>query len=102
MRYFPITLCAAILLAGCGRVSTVSAEGKPAGVSDPVNRSREADDTARFLAGMPGNTGSPFANFENDDVWKQHRSLVDAAWRKADGELLQGLREFQSQELKTP
>ncbi len=90
-----------ILLAGCGRVSTVSAEAKHAGVRDPITRSREADDTARFLAGMPGNPGSPFASLENDDVWKQHRALVDAAWRKADGDLLQGLREFQARELKS-
>jgi hypothetical protein len=100
-RYVPLALCLTIFLAGCGRVSTVSAEGKPAGVNDPVNRSREADDIARFLAGMPGTKGSPFANLENDDSWKEHRTLVDAAWRKADGELLQGLREFQTQELKT-
>jgi hypothetical protein len=90
-----------VLLAGCGRVSTASAEAKPAGQSDPVNRSREADDAARFLAGMPGNPGSPFLSLENDDVWKEHRDLVDAAWRKADGDLLQGLREFQTQELKS-
>jgi hypothetical protein len=87
-------------LAGCGRVSTASAESKPAGQSDPVTRSRAADDTARFLAGMPGNPGSQFANLEEDKVWLQHRDLVDAAWRKADGELLQGLRAFQAQELK--
>jgi hypothetical protein len=49
---------------------------------------------------MPGNPGSPFAKLENDDAWKEHRDLVDAAWRKADGDLLQGLREFQAQELK--
>jgi hypothetical protein len=89
-----------LLLAGCGRVSTASAESKPQGQNDPVTRSRAADDTARFLAGMPGSEGSPFAALENDDVWKQHRDQVDAAWRKADGELLQGLREFQAQELK--
>ncbi len=90
-----------IVLAACGRVSTVSAEAKPDGQSDPFNRSRQADDTARFLAGMPGKTGSPFASLEQDDVWKQHRDLVDAAWHKADGDLLQGLREFQAQELKS-
>src|SRR5580658_6276647 len=89
------------LLAGCGRVSTASAEAKPAGTSDPVTRSREADDTARFLAGMPGKMGSPFASLENDEVWQEHRELVDAAWRKADGDLLQGLREFQARELKS-
>ncbi len=89
-----------LVFAGCGRVSTASAESKQAGQSDPVTRSRAADDTARFLAGMPGNSGSPFAKLEDSDVWKQHRDQVDAAWRKADGELLQGLREFQSRELK--
>jgi hypothetical protein len=88
-----------ILVAACGRVSSVSAEAKPAGAPDPVTRSRAADDIARFLAGMPGKEGSPFASLENDDVWKQHRAQVDAAWHKADGELLQGLRQFQSQEL---
>jgi hypothetical protein len=96
---FVLTLCFTVL-AGCGRVSTASADGKPA-ASDPIIRSRDADDTARFLAGMPGNPGSPFASFENDDVWKEHRDLVDAAWHKADGDLLQGLREFQAQELKS-
>src|SRR5580698_4337647 len=90
-----------LLLAACGRASTASAEAKPAGVSDPVTRSREADDTARFLAGMPGHPGSPFLSLENDDVWKEHRDLVNAAWHKADGDLLQGLREFQAQELKS-
>ncbi|MGA3186440.1 MAG: hypothetical protein ABSF22_04955 [Bryobacteraceae bacterium] len=49
---------------------------------------------------MPGTTGSPFAKLEDDDTWKEHRELVDAAWNKADGDLLQGLREFQTQELK--
>jgi hypothetical protein len=100
-HYFRIYyLSLSIVLAGCGRVSTVSAEGKPAGQTDPVTRSRAADDTARFLAGMPGNTGSPYAELESDPVWKEHRGLVDAAWQKADGDLLKGLREFQARELK--
>lgn len=115
-RPFPLTrlaaaLSCAVLLAGCGQVSNVSAKASPAESKDhdpvtrspePVTRSREADDLARFLAGMPGKTGSPYAELENQDVWKKHRELVDAAWDKAEGELLQGLREFQAQELKTP
>jgi hypothetical protein len=96
--YLPLTLF--LGLAGCGRVSTASAEGKPAGQSDPVTRSRAADDAARFLAGMPGNAGTPYAELESDPVWKEHRGLVDAAWQKADGDLLKGLREFQARELK--
>ncbi len=100
-RFYGFLLVLPVVLAGCGRVSRASAEEKPAGPGDPVTRSRAADDTARFLAGMPGNPGSPFAKLEDDDVWKEHRDLVDAAWRKADGDLLRGLREFQAQELKT-
>ncbi len=89
-----------ILLLGCGRVKSVSADAKAAGQGNSVPHSREADDTARFLAGLPGNPGSPFAHLENDDVWKEHSDQVNAAWHKADADLLQGLREFQSHELK--
>src|SRR5580698_5919584 len=90
-----------LLLMSCGRVSSASADSKSSSPADPVVRSRAADDTARFLAGMPGTKDSPFAELENEPAWKEHRDLVDEAWRKADGDLLQGLREFQAQELKT-
>lgn len=103
-RFFPLSLCLTILLAGCGRLSSASADAKASSAAaqlDAVTHSREADDTARFLAGMPGKPGTPFAALENQDTWKDHRDQVDAAWQKADGELLQGLREFQTQELKS-
>jgi len=100
-------LAGAIFFAACGRVSPVSAEAKTtAGAStapaDPVPASRDADDVARFLAGMAGKPGSPFANLETQDVWKKHAAAVDAAWKRASVELLGGLREFQSKELSTP
>lgn len=50
---------------------------------------------------MPGKPGTPFADLEETDEWREHRVLVDAAWKRADGELLQGLREFQASELKS-
>lgn len=100
-RWFCYGAVASILLVGCGRVSSAAAEAKPAEHGgDPVPHSREADDTARFLAGMPGTAGSAFVELEKSEVWQQHRALVDAAWHKADAELLTGLREFQTQELK--
>lgn len=93
--------CLAISLVSCGRASA-SSDGKPSdGATVPPARSRAADDTARFLAGMPGNPGSPFADLEDSDEWREHRALVDAAWKRADNELLGGLREFQAGELKT-
>jgi hypothetical protein len=99
-----LLLIGSIALAACGRVSSASAEARPAAAEqvDAITRSREADDVARFLAGMSGTTGSPFATLESSDAWKQHKAQVDAAWTRADGDLLKGLREFQQQELKAP
>jgi hypothetical protein len=92
-----------LALLGCGRATNTAVEAKSVAQEtvDPIKASREADDTARFLAGMPGKPGSPFAELEASDAWKQHQKEVDSAWSKADGDLLKGLREFQEQELKT-
>ena len=95
-----ICLLPASFLTGCAQVPKASAEAQPAAPADPITLSRNANDTARFLAGMVGTPGSPFAKWEEQDVWKKHRELVDAAWKRADGDLLRGLREFQQQELK--
>ena len=67
--------------------------------ADTIPQEREVDDTARFLAGMPGNAGSRFSAMETDPAWKEHRQLMDAAWAKADEKLIHGLREFQQREL---
>ena len=67
-----------------------------------VPENREADDTARFLAGMPGNPGSPFADLEKSDAWKDHRSRLDSAWHRAEGSLIAGLHEFGKAELSDP
>ena len=66
---------------------------------DTVPQQREVDDTARFLAGMPGNAGSQFSALEADAAWTEHRQLMDAAWAKADERLIHGLHEFQEREL---
>jgi hypothetical protein len=66
---------------------------------DLVPQSREPDDTARFLAGMPGKPGSPFAELEASAAWKQHRVLMDNAWSPAQDGLIAGLKDFQKQEL---
>ena len=57
---------------------------------------------ARFLAGMPGTPGSPYADLEGSEVWKEHRRVVDAAWQEAEREQLPGLRKFQADELSAP
>jgi len=70
---------------------------------DPIPRARDLDDIARFVAGLPGKDGSPFSELETSAAWQSHRRQVDATWRRAEGELLGGLQDFQRQELnRTP
>ena len=70
---------------------------------DPAPEQRDADDAARFVAGMPGKPGTPYAQLESDPVWQEHHQLLDKAWNGTEGSLIAGLTEFQKQELaRTP
>jgi len=69
---------------------------------EPIQHSRDADDVARYIAGLPGIPGSPFAELEADPAWAEHRRAVDAAWANAERERLAGLRLFQRTELNAP
>ena len=105
-----VLLALPALFLGCQKPAPapVASDGKPAAEapaptwSDTVPHQREVDDTARFLAGMPGSPGSQFSAMEADDGWQEHRRLLDAAWAKADEKLIRGLHEFQQSELSAP
>jgi hypothetical protein len=106
-KYFLLAL--PVLFLGCQKasetpgVATVRAEALAAPKwDDAVTPDRVVDDTARFLAGMPGTEGSPFANMQSDTVWQEHKQAMDAAWARADEKLIHGLKEFQQSELSTP
>jgi hypothetical protein len=92
---------------GCGHSAPPAApssekkEPAPAAAS-PVPENRDADDVARFLAGMPGKPGSPFAELEKSAAWKEHQAWLDPAWHKAEGSLIAGLRGFGKAELSDP
>jgi hypothetical protein len=62
--------------------------------ADAVPHSREADDVARFIAGLPSRPGSPFALSEYSDAWKDHRHKLDESWRRAESGFIAGLRGF--------
>lgn len=89
------------LLVGCSHPVSQAAPAATAKspFSDPVPRSREADDAGRFLAGMPGTPGSAFAELEKSDAWQTHRKELDRAWQSVDQDMLPGMREFQAHEL---
>jgi hypothetical protein len=90
----------AAFLCGCEQLPSVARQH--AEQSDSIPRARGADDVARFIAGLPGRAGSPFAALESTEAWKEHRRRLDEAWRGAETSLLRGLQEFQQQELNDP
>ena len=51
-----------------------------------------ADDTARFLAGLPVPANSPLAPLTNEPSWKYHASHFDAAFRRAEDRQLSKIR----------
>ncbi len=98
-----LVVLAAWAAGGCSHpppASTVSRSAGPA--VDPVPQGRQANDTARFLAGLPGKPGSPFTGLEATAAWREHRQLLDKAWRGTDSTLIAGLSEFQKEELSAP
>ena len=95
----PFILLIALLLGSCSAPKRVAAAENLPSAQSSVPHSREANDVARFLAGMPGTPGSPYAQMEATEAWKEHRRVVDAAWHEAENELLPGFRKFQKDEL---
>jgi hypothetical protein len=89
------------LLLACGgsvpKKMETSASSQPVVAEAP--RARDADDLARFLAGMPGKPGSPFSGQEDLAAWKTHRRELDAAWDGIGKKSLPAMQEFQTQEL---
>jgi len=96
------TLTLVGLWTGCGHSSPANAQDTAKAHSSAraatLPPSREADDVARFFAGLPGTPGSPFADLEQTEAWKTHRNMLDQAWHKAEGTLLAGLTNFEKQE----
>ena len=98
------TLLVAVLLLGCGHAAkpepaAVQEKVAPSPFSNPAPKSREADDAARFLAGMPGKAGSAFADLEKEEAWQNHRKELDQMWSKTETRGLKAMRDFQSKEL---
>jgi hypothetical protein len=94
-----ITLSFVMLLCGYEQPSPSVTEHRSTAQPDTVPRLRDADDVGRFIAGLPGSAGSPFASLESSEAWKEHRRRLDDTWRKAETPLISGLREFQKEEL---
>jgi hypothetical protein len=94
-----LTLAAVTLLSTCGRSSPTLVVQASEAQADAVPHLRDADDVARFIAGMPGREGSRFTALEATDAWREHRRRLDQTWQEAEPRLINELQEFQNKEL---
>lgn len=53
-----------------------------------------ADDTARFLAGLPPSPNSPLTAFTKDPAWQQHARYFDLIFSREDNATLSKVRTF--------
>ena len=58
-----------------------------------------ADDTARFLAGLPPAPGSPLAALAKDPGWAQHAHFFDSIFAREDANTLAKVRTFSKEHL---
>ena len=94
-----LTLAVVTSLGGCGRSSPALVVRASEAPADAVPHLRDADDVARFIAGMPGTEGSPYAALEATEAWREHRRRLDRAWDEAEPRLIGRLQAFQREEL---
>lgn len=62
----------------------------------------EANDIARFLAGVPGRAENPFHALESTEAWQRHKKSFDAMWAKFEENRLPAMRAFQEKEIPGP
>src|ERR1700733_12481412 len=58
-----------------------------------------ADDTARFLAGLPPSANSPLAPLTKDPFWQQHARYFDSIFAREDSAKLSKVRAFAREHL---
>jgi hypothetical protein len=61
-----------------------------------------ADDTARFLAGMPPSAQSPLTPLTNDPAWQRHARFFDTAFGQLEQRQLSKIRAWASVNLAAP
>jgi len=94
-----------VTLVSCGHPARTDAQPETPKHSDPfaylgpAPQSREANDAARFLAGLPGLPGSPFLEMEKQDAWKLHQRELDRMWSKIKADTIAPMKQFQASEL---
>src|SRR6202048_867138 len=74
------------------------AAGGPTRAADTVT----ADDTARFLAGMPPSADSPLTPLTRDPAWQHHAKFFDTAFAQLEQRQLSKIRTWAAANLAAP
>jgi hypothetical protein len=103
-----LALTSILSLTAC-HASEETAHTKAAQANSNPNRpsvlnppSREADDAARFLAGLPGREGSPYKTLEADPGWISYSKNINELWGLYENRRKPGMQKFQKAELVGP
>ena len=67
--------------------------------SKPAPQTRDANDVGRFLAGLPGVAGSPFAGLEKQEEWKEHSRQLNDDWAEVQAGGIPAMSQFQTEAL---
>ncbi len=60
------------------------------------------NDLARYIAGLKGEPGSKYAQYEADKAWQTYAQYANALWKKVADEKLPLMIDWQKQELRKP
>lgn len=95
LRFCPVVL-GLVALSGCHSAiqAPVQAADQRVSAENPVY-----NDTARFLAGLPGRPDSAFHSFEAQPAWQTYSKQIDELWAQVEKGQLQPLTKFQQREL---
>jgi hypothetical protein len=96
-----VTFALTLLLVGCGPASVPP---KPAAAATKPERPLSAaavsyNDTARFIAGLPGRPGSPLESLEKGPEWQEYAKGFDETWATFQKSQAEPMRAFEEKEL---
>src|SRR5258708_9220293 len=86
------------IIFGVGGAAMQLAAAAPSHAADTAT----ADDTARFLAGMPPSAASPLTPLMQDPSWQQHARFFDAAFGQLEQRQLSKIRGWADANLSPP
>lgn len=106
-RYFLIPLLL-LTLVSCQQSAPLAARAEPDSAplrptySLPIPQDRSVDDLSRFLAGLPGQSGSPFQTLETSPEWVDHAAQSTAGWKRFLTQRQPKMRDFAASQLTGP